>query len=69
MLAGAPARGEGSRPAAVAQYKHVSEEQRAKLQAALETANRDQLRSQQEDCVRTEVPPLAPSCFSVCRNG
>ncbi|CAL8468619.1 g8159 [Coccomyxa elongata] len=54
VLAGAPARGEG-RPAAVAQYKHVSEEQRAKLQAALETARRDQLRSQQEGCVRTEV--------------
>lgn len=63
VLAGAPARGDGPRPAAVAQYKHVSEAQRAKLQAALEAARGEQLRSQQDGCVRTEVPPLCPFMF------
>ncbi|KAK9915373.1 hypothetical protein WJX75_008150 [Coccomyxa subellipsoidea] len=55
VLAGAPARGEGPRPPDAAQYKHLSEAQRAKLQAALEAARKDQLSAQQEGCVRTEV--------------
>ena len=60
VLAGAPARGEGPRPPSAAQYKHLSEAQREKLQAALEAAHQQQLGQQQEGCVRTEVRRTLP---------
>ena len=53
--AGVPARGEGPRPPPTTQYKHLSEQQRQKLKAALETAQQDARLLQPEGCLRTEV--------------
>ena len=53
--AGVPARGEAPRPPPTAQYKHLSEQQCAKLKVALEAAQQDARLSQPEGCLRTEV--------------
>ena len=53
--AGMPARGEAPLPPTTAQYKHLSEEQRQKLKAALEAAQQDVRLSQPEGCLRVEV--------------
>lgn len=56
--AGVPARGEAPLPPPTSQYKHLSEQQRQKLKAALETAQQDVRLSQPDGCLRVEVAVL-----------
>ena len=53
--AGMPARGEAPLPPLATRYDHLSEQQRQKLRAALEAAQRDARLSQPDGCLRTEV--------------
>ena len=53
--AGMPARGEAPLPPPTAQYKHLSEQQRQKLKAALDAAQQDVRLAQPEGCLRVEV--------------
>ena len=58
--AGMPARGEAPLPPPTAEYKHLSEQQRQKLKAALEAAQQDVRLSQPEGCLRVEVTSSVP---------
>jgi hypothetical protein len=59
VLCGMPARGEAPRRSVdMAAYKHLSQAQREKLVAALETAQKDErLVREEEGSLRTEVEP------------